>query len=187
MKWMVKTATAGDISQIQTLQVTKIMNISKSLQEISNELDSLDEKIKSKCLKYLAEISGTFCWRVIAQTNRLSAHSFGMTLDLNAKHCEYWLWDLEASLKRTNPNAQIPLECNIPVEDIPPWRNTVPYEIVEIFEKYGFMWGGKWAKYDTMHFEYRPECFINPEVKLRIRQLLSKEGYKFVESLKIKN
>jgi hypothetical protein len=28
---------------------------------------------------------------------------------------------------------------------------------VEIFERHGFIWGGKWFHYDTMHFEYRPE------------------------------
>ena len=26
-----------------------------------------------------------------------------------------------------------------------------------IFEKHGFIWGGRWYHYDTMHFEYRPE------------------------------
>ena len=30
-------------------------------------------------------------------------------------------------------------------------------KIVEIFERHGFIWGGKWYHYDTMHFEYRPE------------------------------
>ena len=29
--------------------------------------------------------------------------------------------------------------------------------VVEVFEKHGFIWGGKWYHYDTMHFEYRPE------------------------------
>jgi hypothetical protein len=29
--------------------------------------------------------------------------------------------------------------------------------LIKIFEKYGFIWGGKWNHYDTMHFEYRPE------------------------------
>lgn len=24
-------------------------------------------------------------------------------------------------------------------------------------EKHGFIWGGCWYHYDTMHFEYRPE------------------------------
>jgi hypothetical protein len=28
---------------------------------------------------------------------------------------------------------------------------------VEVFERHGFIWGGKWNHYDTMHFEYRPE------------------------------
>ena len=35
-------------------------------------------------------------------------------------------------------------------------------EIVEIFERHGFIWGGKWYHYDTMHFEYRPELIGNP-------------------------
>jgi len=35
--------------------------------------------------------------------------------------------------------------------------NEIPWEIVHIFEKHGFIWGGKWYHYDTMHFEYRPE------------------------------
>ena len=30
-------------------------------------------------------------------------------------------------------------------------------DIVRIFEKHGFIWGGRWYHYDTMHFEYRPE------------------------------
>nr|WP_310556777.1 M15 family metallopeptidase [Flavobacterium sp.] len=33
----------------------------------------------------------------------------------------------------------------------------MPQKIVAIFEKYGFIWGGNWTHYDTMHFEYRPE------------------------------
>ena len=35
--------------------------------------------------------------------------------------------------------------------------NRIPYEIVEIFERHGFIWGGRWYHFDTMHFEYRPE------------------------------
>jgi hypothetical protein len=38
-----------------------------------------------------------------------------------------------------------------------PYRNVIPHGIVDIFEKHGFIWGGKWYHYDTMHFEYRPE------------------------------
>ena len=37
------------------------------------------------------------------------------------------------------------------------WKNKIPQEIVDAFEAEGFIWGGRWAHYDTMHFEYRPE------------------------------
>ena len=40
-------------------------------------------------------------------------------------------------------------------------KNKIPFEIVEIFERHGFIWGGKWYHYDTMHFEYRPELLID--------------------------
>ncbi|MFI3257747.1 MAG: M15 family metallopeptidase, partial [Spirochaetales bacterium] len=42
----------------------------------------------------------------------------------------------------------------VPQEDI--W--TPPQQVVKVFEKYGFIWGGVWDIYDTMHFEYKPEC-----------------------------
>ncbi len=38
-----------------------------------------------------------------------------------------------------------------------PTGTQIPMEIVRIFEKHGFIWGGRWHHYDTMHFEYRPE------------------------------
>jgi peptidoglycan L-alanyl-D-glutamate endopeptidase CwlK len=31
---------------------------------------------------------------------------------------------------------------------------------VTIFENHGFIWGGKWYHFDTMHFEYRPELLV---------------------------
>jgi hypothetical protein len=29
--------------------------------------------------------------------------------------------------------------------------------VVQIFEDNGFIWGGKWHHFDTVHFEFRPE------------------------------
>ena len=40
------------------------------------------------------------------------------------------------------------------------YRNRMPPEIVTIFEKHGFIWGGKWYHFDTMHFEFRPELLV---------------------------
>ena len=41
------------------------------------------------------------------------------------------------------------------------YKNEIPWEIVRVFEAHGFVWGGKWYHYDTMHFEYRPEILMN--------------------------
>jgi hypothetical protein len=77
-------------------------------------------------------------WRRVAGTQRLSAHSFGIAVDINnpdTRLPKYWGWkhDFSKSIE------------------------AVPWRLVEIFERHGFIWGGKWFHYDTMHFEYRPE------------------------------
>jgi hypothetical protein len=120
----------------QKITVTKINGIDKKLVQISKELDEHPE-----LKKYLTNIGGTFKWRNIAGTNRHSMHSFGMTIDINTAYSDYWQWDC----KCTNENAIIK------------YKNRIPQVIVDTFEKYGFIWGGKWYHYDTMHFEYRPE------------------------------
>jgi hypothetical protein len=36
----------------------------------------------------------------------------------------------------------------------------MPPGIVEAFERQGFVWGGKWLYFDTMHFEFRPDILV---------------------------
>jgi hypothetical protein len=86
---------------------------------------------------YLTKVGGTFNWRKIANTNRQSAHSYGVSIDLNVARSHYWEW----------------AKPKLPVR----WANQIPQAIVEAFEAEGFIWGGRWYHYDTMHFEYRPE------------------------------
>ncbi len=88
---------------------------------------------------WVARFSGTFVERKIAGTERASSHSYGISIDLDAARTNYWRWQ--------RPLA--PLK----------WRNTVPQALVDAFERAGFIWGGRWYHYDTMHFEYRPELF----------------------------
>lgn len=118
------------------IKVTTVNDIDKIVRKLSTELDQHPE-----FQKYIQNIGGTFNWRKISGTNRLSMHSFGMTLDINIKKSNYWQWDC----KCTNENSKLI------------YRNKIPLKLVEIFEKYGFIWGGNWKHYDTMHFEYRPE------------------------------
>ncbi|MBD8347782.1 M15 family metallopeptidase [Dysgonomonas sp. HGC4] len=117
------------------IRITKINNVHLQLQKISEELDKHPE-----LQKYLQGAT-TFNWRIIKGTNRLSTHSFGTSIDLNVKFSNYWQWDCKCT------NEEVDLK----------YKNQIPKLIVEIFEKHGFIWGGKWYHYDTMHFEYRPD------------------------------
>ena len=120
----------------QKIKITKINGIDKIVEKLGKELDQNPE------LKpYLTNIGGTFNWRKIAGTNRLSMHSYGMTIDINTAFSNYWQWDCKCS------NENIRLK----------YKNRIPIKLIQIFKKYGFIWGGNWYHYDTMHFEYRPE------------------------------
>jgi peptidoglycan L-alanyl-D-glutamate endopeptidase CwlK len=113
---------------------TEVNSANKKLEDVSAELVALPKEYH----KYVEKLSGTYVWRYIAGTNRLSAHSFGIAIDIDATHSDYWRWDYVYG-------------------GIVEYRNEIPKQIVNIFEKHGFIWGGRWYHYDTMHFEYRPE------------------------------
>ncbi len=90
--------------------------------------------------KCLFPCSGTFNYRLISGTNRLSPHAFGIAIDLASDKRDYWKWaSKEAGEKRLASYSN---------------------ELVEIFENNGFVWGGKWSHFDILHFEYRPEIIL---------------------------
>jgi hypothetical protein len=120
----------------QRILVNKKNGVSKQFNALSKELDQHPE-----FKKYISNIGGTFNYRKINGTNRLSMHSFGITIDINIAESNYWQWDCGC----TNENG------------VRGFKNRIPIELVLIFEKHGFIWGGRWKHYDTMHFEYRPE------------------------------
>ena len=96
-------------------------------------------------------------WRNIASSESRSFHAYGAAIDILPKSLggleTYWLWT---------------------ARNTPDWW-TVPYsrrfhppeEVVRIFESFGFIWGGKWRFYDTMHFEYRPEILVLNDIGLK--------------------
>ncbi len=119
----------------KTLKVTRINGVAEKLKAVSAELDILAPSFDV----YLKPPAGTYNCRPIAGTNRVSAHGHGIAVDIAIGRAHYWRWD------GGKPGA------------VKGHRNSIPFEIVEIFERHGFIWGGKWYHYDTMHFEYRPE------------------------------
>jgi peptidoglycan L-alanyl-D-glutamate endopeptidase CwlK len=116
-----------------TVRITRVNGVDRQLAAISEELDQLPPEEK----KYVLKTGGTFNWRPIAGSEQLSAHSFGIAIDIDPDYSDYWRWASHGKLI--------------------PYKNRIPHRIVEIFERHGFIWGGKWYHYDTMHFEYRPE------------------------------
>lgn len=113
----------------RTIRVTSVNGIAARLAEVSEELDALPASVK----RYVYPPAGTYNCRTVADTGEPSMHSWGAAIDINAAYSEYWLW----------PRARA--------------AYPIPAEIIDIFERHGFIWGGKWSHYDTMHFEYRPE------------------------------
>lgn len=113
-----------------------------ALGAVGEELAALLPEIR----KYVNRPCGTYNWRTIAGADRPSPHSFGIAIDFTLpKHLHrYWLWDRG----KNGDNPVYPAEV---LED------AALRAIVEVFEKHGFIWGGKWHHYDLMHFEYRPE------------------------------
>ncbi len=115
------------------VRVTTVNNVHRHLLAVERDLNRLLKR-HPEYRKYLVPIGGTFKWRTIAGTKRLSVHSFGAAIDINVKYSAYWRWS--KGMK---------------------YQNKIPFPIVKAFEKHGFIWGGKWRHFDTMHFEYRPE------------------------------
>ncbi len=117
------------------LQVHAANGVAERLAAVSRDLDQLPASFDT----YLFPTAGTYTCRPIAGTKRQSVHGHGIAIDIALKHSHYWQW--------TKPGK----------DGRYAFVNKIPMEIVEIFERHGFIWGGRWYHYDTMHFEYRPE------------------------------
>jgi D-alanyl-D-alanine carboxypeptidase-like protein len=117
-----------------TVMVTTVNGVADRLADVARSLATVPVAMT----KYLVPSAGTYNCRPIAQTNRLSVHAYGAAIDLATKFGDYWLWP-------KGKDGRIA------------WKNRFPLEIVDIFERTGFIWGGKWYHFDTFHFEYRPE------------------------------
>lgn len=143
-------ATFGDSSQaVQTKLVTVDFvgqnvkfhtRAAAALGNVSTKLKALVQATPALSAYVTGTLGGTFEWRPILNTNRMSAHSYGIAIDIVVSKSNYWEWEKKSDGTFT-------------------WANKIPQAIVDAFESEGFVWGGRWYHYDTMHFEYRPEMF----------------------------
>jgi len=105
----------------------------------------ISELLKSEPEVYgfVYPLSGTYNYRYISGTSQLSPHAFAIAIDLKRDDCDYWQW-----ANREQGQARL---------------NEYPHSLVTLFERHGFIWGGKWAHFDFLHFEYRPELIIKAQ------------------------
>jgi hypothetical protein len=117
----------------QKLPIATTLGVDKKMAAVVSDLTPALATLR----KHLIPSAGTFNWRPIAGTSQLSTHSYAIAIDIASS--DYWRWS------------------KISPERISAVRRKIPQEIVAAFEGHGFIWGGNWYHFDTMHFEYRPE------------------------------
>lgn len=113
---------------------TMILTVHKKL---ATEIKKVFEDMKRAGFKIKPEETAGYNWRTMASnSSRVSHHSYGCVVDVNwtSNGASYTSWGYH------------------PGED----KFSVTKEIVNIWKRHGFYWGGDWstAYFDPMHFTY---------------------------------
>jgi hypothetical protein len=130
-----------------SVMVTNHRGVDCQLRAIVDRLQGASDEVRAA----FRAPGGGFNWRRISGTDRLSAHSYGIAVDLNADLGGYWRWSGAAE------------------GQVGAYENRIPPDVINAFEAYGFIWGGKWHHFDGMHFEYRPELILHSRIAARTR------------------
>jgi len=130
------------------LRVSVHKSLVERLKRIESKLYALaaDDETVRTFISSLSSIEG-YNWREVADSPLRSNHTWGIAIDILPKKWGqknlYWNW-----ISWFNDKWML-----VPLER----RWMPPDPVVRAFEEEGFVWGGKWHLWDTMHFEYRPE------------------------------
>lgn len=135
-------------------------------QYLQPSLERIEKKILSRA-KFDSEVkqfvdtlysADAYNWRAIRDVNTRSFHSFGIAIDILptgwGNKIVYW------GFEKNNGNKDWML---IPLEK----RWMPPKAVIDIFFEEGYIWGGTWAIWDNMHFEYHPEL-VNASKQLNL-------------------
>ncbi len=123
----------------KTIRVTAVNGVDKALERVACEIMNLPDEMKKSLEDVVFDVEGPYGYferPVRDYPNRTSGHAYGIAVDINGDLFYF------AGSHRDEPYC---------------YRNNVPQFLVDIFERNGFIWGGRWHSYDAMHFEYRPE------------------------------
>ncbi|MFA6936895.1 MAG: M15 family metallopeptidase [Treponema sp.] len=147
-KHIVKLTFLGKKVNLHERMKEPLSKVEKEIKELAKKDSEVNNFVKK-----LSSASGYY-WRTIRDSGNKSFHSLGIAVDIlpvgwNQKNI-YWGWrrDLDPDNWMKTPLDR---------------RWMPPKKVVDIFEKYGFIWGGKWVIWDNMHFEYHPELILYRE------------------------
>lgn len=132
-------------------------NLVDALNRIEAKIYKLAET-DSEIQSFIATLSstGAYNWREIRDSHTKSFHSFGIAIDVLpkgwGKKIVYWGFEKN----KGNDDWMF-----IPLKD----RWMPPQAVIDAFEEEGFIWGGRWAIWDNMHFEYHPEIIKGAKMK----------------------
>ena len=124
------------------IRVSRVNGVNRQLAAVVAELEKISAEAKSRYGRLHSGgktgVSGFYPRLVRGSDCEISPHTFGVAVDIHWRPgLDYWL--------------------DSPPGDGYRYRSVMPEEIVAVFERHGFIWGGKWRHFDGMHFEYRPE------------------------------
>jgi hypothetical protein len=126
---------------VQEVCAPALLEIDRSITNAARVSPEVDEFLRSIRVMYSMKR------RQVSGTENMSYHSYGLAIDIiprsyGGRHV-YWRWS-SVYLKDWD---RIPFSQK--------WHP--PQQVIDAFEKNGFVWGGKWYYFDNVHFEYRPE------------------------------
>jgi len=117
----------------QRIRFSKRHGAARALRHVLAELEQLPEKFHD----VLKPIGRTIDWEP-EENGSVDVHAYGIAIDLNPAFRDRWRY-IGRKKRRVNT-----------------FRNRVYPEVIAVFERHGFIWGGKWYHFKTNHFEYRP-------------------------------
>lgn len=147
MSWLfpngIPTSDAGMTQYLTTISVPvvdangKQSTISLTVhRQLATEIKAIFEELNAMGFPVRGTDTAGYAWREMATSESISHHSYGCVIDLN--------WN-------SNPMIGVTGGEYLPGTD--PY--SVTPQVVEIFKKHGFYWGGDWtSSKDYMHFTY---------------------------------
>ncbi len=151
------TASGGRYASSMQLTINK--KLARNVQEIFKEIYALELKFPIKVLNgfMYRKVGGV----ALSKSRIMSIHSFGAAIDINPGDYDndYYLGKGNDLRDKSNPYC-------------------IPDEVIAIFEKYGWFWGGNFEICaDTMHFQYFELGMLTYQDNWPFRHLKVKNGY----------